>query len=718
MSGSGQPWLNLSGWRRLPIFRQSTVAECGLACVAMIAAYFGSGSDLDALRRRHGVSAKGATLDSIARLGASLGFSARAVRCDLAELQCLQMPCILHWEFNHFVVLKKATRKGLIVHDPACGQVRTSLDEAGRRFTGVALELTPSTAFQRRRPVKRLRLRDLLVIDESFTNAMSIAVVFALLSEVLLLVTPFYMQIVIDQVLGQGDAELLTTLVLGFGLLAVFQLVASLLRQLTFQFLAQTTVFSLSTRVLRHLLYLPLSWFRARNLGDIQQRLQSLAGIQSFITQSAPALFLDAVFLLFVSGLMATYEPTLFALIVCVAACYAVWRSLIFRTMLEQANRLVRADAASQTHLLESLRVAQSVKMQNGESQRTEDWQNLFARRINTQVRIGNLRIADSAVHRGLFQMLHIGIVYLLARNVLAGDMSIGSLSAFVAYTGMFTTRVAGIINRVFEFRLLQVPLDRLADIVFAENEPYDEGQDAGQDDGVRLSGAIQAQGLCFSYSEADLPLIECCTLHMTAGEFVAIRGKSGSGKSTLLRLLAGMEVPTSGVVSFDSRPSSDWPLAVIRRHVATVFQDDALIGGSIASNIALFDRVPDMKRIRRVAQLAAVDSELESLPMGYNSIISDLGSALSTGQVQRILFARALYRQPRLLLLDEFTSGLDENTEGLVVAELLRLRATRIVVSHSTTVLRAADRVLELSRGRLVACPIAGIDREAMSGD
>ncbi len=714
MSGEGQPWLNLSGRRRLPIYRQSTVAECGLACVAMIAAYFGSGSDLNALRRRHGVSLKGATLDSIARLGASLGLSARAVRCDLAELHSLKMPCILHWEFNHFVVLKKATRKGLVVHDPVRGHVRTSLDEAGRKFTGVALELTPSSAFQRRRPVKRLWLRDLLVIDESFTSAISIAVVFALLSEVLLLVTPFYMQIVIDQVLGQGDAELLTTLVLGFGLLSVFQLVASMLRQLTFQFLAQTTVFSLSTRVLRHLLHLPVSWFRARNLGDIQQRMQSLAGIQSFITQSAPALFLDTVFLLFVSGLMAVYEPTLFALVVFVAACYAVWRTTIFRTMLEQANSLVRADAASQTHLLESLRVAQSIKMQGGESQRTEDWQNLFANRINTQIRIGNLRITDSAVHRGLFQTLHIGMVYLLARNVLDGDMSIGSLSAFVAYTGMFTTRVAGIINRVFEFRLLQVPLDRLADIVFAENEPYDEGQD----DGVRLSGAMQVQGLCFSYSGADLPLIDNCALHVTAGEFVAIRGKSGSGKSTLLRLLAGTEVPTSGVLSYDSRPSSDWPLAVIRRHVATVFQDDALIGGSIASNIALFDRVPDMKRVQRVARFAAVDSDIESLPMGYNSVVSDLGSALSTGQVQRILFARALYRQPRLLLLDEFTSGLDENTERLVVAELLRQRATRIVVSHSTTVLRAADRVLELSRGRLVACPIAGIGHAAKFDD
>ncbi len=698
MKWLGQPWLNVSGLRRLPVLRQATVSECGLACVAMIAAYFGGGGDMNTIRHRFGSSTKGATLDSIVRIGASMHLSARAIRCNLSELRRLKTPCILHWEFNHFVVLRKATRKAVVIHDPACGLVRESLDEAGHKFTGVALELVPSSDFRHRPQVRALRLRDLLVIDENFAGSISVAIVFALLSELLLLTMPFYVQVVIDQVLVHGDTELLATLAIGFGVLSVFQLLASIMRQLTFQFLSQMTVFSLSTRVLRHLLHLPVSWFRARSLGDIQQRMQSLSGIQSFITQSAPALFLDAVFLLFVSALMVAYEPALMALVALAAGLYVLWRILIFGTMLEQANKLVRADASVQTHLLESLRAAQSIKMTNGESQRTEEWQNRFAQRINTQIRIGNLGIADGTVHRGLFQALHLGIVYLLAHAVLEGDLSIGELSAFVAYMGMFTTRAAGIINRVFEFRLLRVPLDRLADIVFGDSEPY--GEVPG--DSGRFGGAVWAKDLCFSFTASDRLLIENCSVQVSSGEFVAIRGRSGSGKSTLLRLLAGMETPTSGALYYDARPAPEWSLVDIRQQVATVFQDDALITGSIATNIAIFDREIDRKRMQAAARNAVVDSDIEELPMGYETPIGDLGAALSVGQVQRILYARALYRQPRLLLLDEFTSGLDEDTEQLVVAELRRLPVTRIVVTHSPAVMRAADRVLEFCDGRL----------------
>ena len=698
MSWGQQPWLNLSGLRRLPVVRQATMSECGLACVAMIAAYFGDGSDLNAIRRRHGGSMKGVTLDSIVRLGASMNLSARAVRCEIADLRRLKTPCILHWEFNHFVVLRKVTRRRIVIHDPASGLVHSSIGEAGRKFTGVALELAPSPDFRRRPEVRALRLRDLVLVDENFVSSISVAVLFALLSEALLLATPFYMQTVIDQVLGRGDVELLSTLFLGFGILAAFQLLASIMRQLSFQCLAQMTVFSLSTRVLRHLLHLPIRWFRARSLGDVQQRMQSLAGIQSFVTQSGPALFLDAVFLTFVIALMLTYEPNLVLLVLSAAILYALWRALIFRTMLEQSNKLVRLDAAAQTHLLESLRAAQSIKMANGESQRTEDWQNRFVKRINTQIRIGNLATIDRAIYRGLFQVLHLGIVYLLARNVLEGGMSIGRMSAFVAYTGMFATRAGGIINKAFEYRLLKVPLDRLADIVFAESEPYA----AEPGDVANFSGTVRTSKLCFSFSGADAPLIENCSMSISTGEFVAIRGRSGSGKSTLLRLLAGTEVPTSGNLYYDSRPSTDWPLAAVRRQVATVFQDDVLIAGSIASNIALFERDFDYQRARKAARQAVIDADIEGFPMGYETPVGDLGSVLSTGQVQRLLFARALYRRPRLLLLDEFTSGLDEDTEQLVIAELLRLSATRIVVTHSAAVLRAADRVLDLDGGKL----------------
>jgi len=693
-----QPWLNLSGLRRLPVVRQAAVTECGIACLAMIAQYFGSGEDIVSLRRRFGVSLKGVTLKSLIRMCESSYLSARAVRCGLGELRRLRTPCVLHWELSHFVVLRKVAGSHLVLHDPARGLVRETFADADRKFTGVALELLPTPEFQRRKKLRPLRLRHLLVIDQGFATSASAAMLFALVSEFLLLAMPFYLQTVIDQVLMRGDYLLLNTLVLAFGLLAAFQVLAGAMRKLTFQFLSQATVFSLLSRVMRHLLRLPVSYFRARGLGDIQQRMQSLARVQEFVTQSAPAMALDAFFLVLVSAMMFAYQPVLALIVALAAFAYALWRMLIFRTSLEQANRLVRAEAATQTHLLESLRAVQSIKMMSGEQSRATDWQHLLARRINTHIRIGNLGVVDSVVHQVLFQGLHIGVVYLVAREVMNGNMSIGMTAAFVAYTGMFATRAGGVINRLFEYRLLKVPLDRLADIVFHEIEPCIDSPARAN----RFTGSFQARALTFAYGGDDRPILHECSISVTSGEFVVVRGRSGSGKSTLLRLLAGLETPSAGALYFDGRPAADWPLPELRSWVATVFQDDALVSGSIAENIALFDTEFDRQRVRRAARRAVIDADIEAMPMAYETRIGDLGSALSAGQVQRVLLARALYREPRLLLLDEFTSGLDEDTERLVVASVARLRATRVVVTHSETVMRAADRVFELSGQRL----------------
>jgi ATP-binding cassette subfamily B protein RaxB len=693
------PWLNLSGRQRLPVIRQSTFADCGLACIAMIAAYFGNNVDLAGLRRRFGASLAGTGLVNLIRTAESLHLSTRAVRCRLSELARLPQPCILHWGFDHFVVLRKVRRSYLLIHDPAGGVLRVSIAEADAKFTGVALELTPGERFARRKPARRLRLTDLIVVDSEFGRGMSSALALAVVSELLLLATPFYLQAVIDQVLMRGDQQLLNTLALGFALLAAFQLVASALRQLTFQFLSQSTMFSLSSRVLRHLMHLSVSWFRARRTGDIQQRMQSLAGIQTFVTQSAPALVLDCIFLVIVVALMLVYAPAL-ALIAGVATgAYVLWRVLAFPLMFELTNKVVRAEAAVQSHLLESLRGMQSIKMCAGETYRITDWRNLLAHRINTQICAGNLGIIDSALHHGVFQGLHILIVFLLAQRVQAGEMSVGTLSAFVAYSGMFVTRAGGITNRIFEYHLLQVPLGRLEDIVFNDLKAPD-CLEVGH---ARLTGNLRASEVAFSYPGADSAVLDNVTFDVARGELIAIHGHSGGGKSTLLRLLGGIEQPAAGKLCYDGKPVTDWPQGSLRRDIATVFNDDVLLSGSIADNIALFDPERDDQRIHEVAALAAVGGAVEALPMGYETPIGDLGSILSTGQVQRILFARALYRRPSLLLLDEFTSALDADTEWRVLQSLLRLRITRIVVSHSSFVLRAADRVYELRDGRLI---------------
>ena len=338
--------------------------------------------------------------------------------------------------------------------------------------------------------------------------------------------------------------------------------------------------------------------------------------------------------------------------------------------------------------------------MVNGEAARESEWQNLFASNINARISAGNLQIVDAALRQTLFQGVRIFAIYVLARNGLEGQMSVGMVSAFVAYLGMFIARCGGIVDRVFEYRLLEIPLNRLADVVFGDADEATASNDtvANPDTGVELKGVV------FRYAKSEAPVLKGCSCRIPESGFTANAGCSGSGKSTLLRLIAGIESVSAGDLTVGGVPAHDWPVKALRNRMAAVFQDDCLIKGSVADNIALFETAPDRRRMAKAAEDACIAAEIESMPMGYETRIGDLGSALSKGQAQRVLLARALYRQAPLLLLDEPTSGLDSALEKRVVDTISRLDATRIVVTHSDRMLQEAHEVLWLSEGSLLS--------------
>ncbi len=694
------PWLFAGGGKRLPVVRQATATECGLACVLMIANYFGASADLTSLRRRNEASSKGASLGTIIRCCTELGLSPRAVRCNFQELNKLRTPCILHWRFNHFVVLKSVKTNSLVIHDPARGVVVESVDTAADAFTGVALEVTMARNFRTSKRLRRLKLGDLVTLDGGLSRKFVAGLLLALVCEVLLLATPFYLQIIIDHVLAKGDAILLDTLAIAFSVLLVIHSLANVMRQLTFHYLGHVTVFDITTRVLHRLLQLPIRFFRNRELGDIQHRVQSLGRIQSFVVQSVPALVLDSLFIVLITALMTIYDSKLTLLMVTVLLAWCAWRAAIFSISLRLSSDIAQAESAVQTHLLESLRAVQSIKVTNGETQRELEWRNLFADTTNTRIRVSNLQVVDGAVRQILFQGARIATVYMLAGRGLDGQISIGMISAYVAYLGMFTTRGCGIVDRVLEYKLLDVPLNRLADIVFSEEEPSESIAERSRS-GQGL-GDIELRNASFSYSRDEPAILKDCSVCFRQSRLTAIAGPSGVGKSTLLQLIAGNEQIGKGRLLFGGHPSSHWSVKDLRSQMAVVFQDDALLKGSVANNIALSASTIDRSRVRRAADQACIARDIEALPMGYETRIGDLGSALSRGQVQRILLARAFYRRPALLLLDEATSGLDYELEKDVVASLLKVDATIIVVTHSDLMLQAADTVLWLHEGQL----------------
>ena len=686
------------GAAQLPIIRQTLASECGLTCIAMIANYLGVGADLVELRKQHSLSLSGATLKGITEICGRLRLSTRAVTCAVPELRKLRTPCLLHWRFNHFVVLRSANRSHVVIHDPARGIVREKYGQVAEAFTGVALEVSRAPGFRKTRPPPKLRLSGLLPVNLNMLRTLLGGLVLALICELLVLASPFYLQVVIDQVLGKGDALLLNTLCVGFGVMLVFQVIANTMRQLTFQYLSQVSVFDMTARILDKLLALPLAYFRDRDLGDVQHRVQSTRRVQNFIVHSAPAFLLDVLFFVLIVGLMTAYDRDLTMLAIIVTATWCLWRAIVFPLGLRLSNDIALSESFVETHFLETLRAVQTIKLANGEAARLSEWRDLFANGINEKIKAGNLAVLDSAIRQLLFQGLRVVCIYFLARKALEGQMSIGMVSAFVAYLGMFITRAGGIVDRSIEYKLLQVPLDRLADIVFNEDEPTAQGGAERK----RSEDEVELRHVAFTYGEQQPWILKDCSCRIPKNGFTAIAGRSGTGKSTLLRLMAGVESVSEGEIFVGGIAVRDWRTQSLRSRTATVFQEDCLLKGSVAENIALFDGKPEPDRVRRAAKRACVDVEIEALPMGYETRIGDLGSSLSKGQLQRILIARAFYRRPKLLLLDEATSGLDARLEKRVIQSISQLDATRVVITHSDRMLEAADEVLWLHKGML----------------
>jgi len=696
--------LDFSFSRRVPLILQTEAAECGHACVAMVAGYHGHRIDLATLRERHSVSLKGSTLADLMQLASSLGLAARAVRLELQHLGELRLPCVLHWDFNHFVVLGRVRAGSVTVHDPAIGSREVPLAEFSKHFTGVAMELAPASDFRPANERRSVPLRSLLGTLPPLRSALAQVLALALMLQVLSLAAPFYLQWVVDEAIVSQDRDLISVLGVGFLLLAVLYTAVTALRAWLLMVLGTNLNLQLMSNLFRHLVRLPMLWFEKRHIGDVVSRFDSLNTIQRTLTTSALEALIDGVMAIGTAAMMFMYSARLACVGLVAALLYALLRLALYRPFRLATEEQIVRGARQHSHFLETVRGMQCIKLFAREDQRAAAWQNLVVDQFNASIRTQRLGLLYQGLNGALFGIENVVTVWLGARLVLdmggGAGLSVGMLFAFVAYKTQFVQRVAALVEKGLEMRMLALHTERVGDIALAAPEPRD---DARAPVTAPVRGSIELIDVSFRYADNEPLLIDKINLRVDAGESLAIVGPSGSGKTTLVKLMLGLLQPTSGHIEIDGVPLARLGLARYRNAVASVMQDDQLFAGSIADNVCFFDPQPERERIEACARMAAVHDDVAAMAMQYNTFVGDMGTVFSGGQKQRLLVARALYREPRILFLDEATSHLDLVRERSVNEAVKKLDLTRVIVAHRSETIASADRVIKLAGGRIV---------------
>lgn len=693
--------LDLGLWTRsrIRLVRQTEVAECGLACLAMIAGYHGLDIDLGSLRRRFPPSIRGTSLKSLIGVADQIGLSPRAVKVSLDDLQGLEMPAILHWDMNHFVVIERVRGGKAMIHNPGGRSREYSLDELSNHFTGVALELHPAAGFKPADMRQRMHLSQLWGRIRGLKRVLLQTLVLSIVLQLFVLASPYYMQLAIDQALPALDNNLLFVLALGFGLFALINAIADLLRSFVLLGAGTSLSFGVQANIARHLLRLPLPWFEKRHIGDILSRFQSVLPIQQALTQGAIVALLDGLLAILTLLVMAYYSLALTGLAFLAFGLYALFRWLSFAPQREAQEAAIVTGAKLQSTLVETVSGISIVRLSNHEPARQALWLTQLTDSLNANVRLARVGIWQKVANGLIFGLETVGSIWLAIGFVMQGGFSLGMVFAFMAYKTLFLTRSSSLIDQIVVFRMLGLHLERISDIALADEDVSFTTRPDGH---AQFRGAVELKEIVFRYSAADPIVLNGTSLVVAPGAHIAITGPSGGGKSTLAKIILGLTEPEAGAVLIDGRPLAQFGHQNYRGQIAGVMQDDHLFAGTIADNIALFDEAADMPQILEAAATAAIHDDIMAMPMGYETLIGDMGTSLSGGQKQRLLLARALYRRPTLLLMDEGTSHLDAALEARVNHAIGALGITRIIIAHRAETIAAADAVYRLDRGKL----------------
>jgi len=673
-------WLASFKRRRVPVLLQLSAIECGAACLAMVLSYWGRATSVAEAREVCRPSRDGLSAQTIAAAGRHYGLIVRAFALQNLDFGSLQLPAILHWNFNHFVVLEQWSPRGATIVDPALGRRFVELSELDQRFTGIVLSCQPGPNFEQRQRsnTNQWRLiRSTLLAKPSLLGQIIVA---SGLLQLVGLALPLLTKSLVQQVTLPSFEVLLGRVLIGLGLIISIRFLIQYMRSLLLIQLQLRFDTDLSEHFLSHLLRLPLAFFEQRSSGDLLLRLTSNSTIRELITNQVLSVVLDGGLMLVYGGLL-FWQSGSFGLTVAIIALLQVaiiWltqgrlRPLVETDLLEQSE--------AQSYLVELLSGITTIKAMGVEHYAFGYWQNLARRQRNTSLRRQRLSAIVDSMLGTLQTATPLILLWVGLREVHQGQMDLSTMLALNAIGTLALAPLVTLISQGQRLQLLTSYLERLNDVLMAQPEP--DGSFAPE---ANLQGAIRLENVSFGYNPHTAPIL-----------------RTGSGKSTLAKLLLGLYQPSSGQILIDERPIEDYDRQALRQQFGVVLQDAFLFSGSIRQNINLQRASLPAAQLIAASQRAGLHSDIVSMPMGYETRVGEAAGGISGGQRQRIALARALLRQPAILILDEATSQLDTLTEQIVEQQLNQLNCTRIVIAHRLSTVKNADLIIVLDRGQI----------------
>ncbi|EBL3325067.1 peptidase domain-containing ABC transporter [Salmonella enterica subsp. enterica] len=687
--------LEISLFRRVPVIHQTESSECGIACLAMVFGHYGKSIDLFSLRQQFNISSRGATLYSIRTIAVQMGMTARALSLDLNELNVLRRPCILHWNFNHFVVLVSVKRNGFVLHDPARGRIIVSKAEASKCFTGIALELWPGSTFRRERVKKRLNLVTLINSIHGIKGALLKIFALSIVVEAIGLILPAGTQLVMDHALPAGDRGLLSMICIGLMFFILLRATVSTSRAWISLIMGTLVNIQWQSGLFSHLLRLPLSYFERRKLGDIQSRFGSLNTLRTTFTTSMVGAIMDGIMVCGLLIMMLLYGKSLTWVVLGFTVVYIAIRLFTYTYYRQLSEEQLIMEARVSSYFMETLYGIAAVKMQGMTDRRHTHWFNLQTDAINTGIRVtkmdlffGGLNIFISACEQTIILWLGISLV-------MDNEMTIGMFVAFGAYRMQFSDRISTLVGFLLQLRMMSLHNERISDIALNEQESVKPDIPVSE---KITPVSLEVKSLTFRYDQQSMPVFSELNLTVSPGESVAIIGPSGSGKTTLMKVLCGLFKADSGQVLIDGNDIQQMGVNNYRKITGCVMQDDRLFSGTIRENICGFSENIDDEWMAECAKASFIHDTIMSMPMGYDTLTGELGEGLSGGQKQRLFIARALYRKPRILFMDEATSALDSKSENYVNSAIKSLNITRIIIAHRESTIKSVDRIFSLT--------------------